>query len=131
MTFDQQPPELSNAQEIEQQRARLAREIAGLVKAREAAAPPEAVRSQIDASRSFARVEVKMTRARGAARARRFVFAVAGCALVAVAGGFWASARLGDVQGAPMTYALDSGGPARGVGNIPAPAAPAPPATKP
>jgi hypothetical protein len=102
---------------------RLARDVAGLVRGPGGDASDD--RSPVQAARSFAALEARRTRATASARTRRLVFAVAACALVAGAGGFWTRARL---EPQPLTYAMN-GGPARGVGSIPA--APGGPATKP
>jgi hypothetical protein len=93
---------------------RLARELAGLVRGPDGEGP--AGRPPAQAARSFAALEAKRTRARGVARTRGLAFALAGCALVAGAGGFWARSRLGDGRRASLTYALD-GVPAQGVGS--------------
>ena len=97
---------------------RLARQVAGLVRGADGGEAP-ADRSPLQSARSFAAVEARRARAGSAARTRRLVLAVAGCTLLAGAGGFWTRARLGDGQAGSLTYAMN-GGPARGVGNIPA-----------
>jgi TolA-binding protein len=83
-----------------------------------AAAVDGGARAPADADRAFATLAVRMGTARSRRTARRLTLAVAGCALVAGAAGFWTRARLADSGREPLTCTLNGGAPLA-VGDIP------------